>query len=451
MKTGKRWMITGYIVAGILAAAGELVWLGDPIRIGAYYWIDAIELLYGVLAVVPLLWLAGAILNWKREKSLGVISRATKLILILVSGLTIVAIFWPSRNLTATGSLLAAGWLLTMIDLTWTEYRSGLRWLRACLIRVAVMSAAAWLLFWPTAYEVTVPGFTLDMNRYAHVEGGTAKGSITGVLVIGRPAFPIDWLYDRLLPHIDRNKRDVSQSIGEQLTAAHSQRASANEIAAAVALHKLGLGQGVTSDGVRVLLVSSESAAEGMLQAGDLLTKLNGKAVTTVAELAEAMKHVVPAHNVTVTLVRSGRVLTLDVPTQASEDDPARAVFGIQVEDHAAADVTKDVDFRSYLVYQGGPSHGAVLALTLMDQLTEGGVTYGNRVAATGTIDGDGAVGLIGGIEQKAYVVARAGADVFFVPWEQADEARAGSSTLNIVPVRTLDDMLTWLREHPKP
>lgn len=450
METGKRWTLAGYIVAGVMAAAGELIWFGDPIRIGTWYWIDAIELIYGLLAVVPLLWMAGAIRGLIGQGRASAVHRAMKMAIIAVSVISVIAILWPTRNLVAVGTLLAAGWLLTLIDLAWTDYRSGLRWVRACLIRIGFMLIAAWLLFWPTAYEVTMPGFTLDMNRYAHVEGGTSKGSITGVLVIGRPAFPIDWLYERIFPHITMNKRDVSQSIGEQLTAAHSQRAGANEIASAVALHKLGMGRGVTSDGVRVLLVTSGSPAEGKLRPGDLVTQIDGRAVTSVAELAEAMKSVTPGQSVTVKLARNGRELSEVVPTQASEEEPERAVFGIQVEDHAQADVTKQVDFRSYLVYQGGPSHGAALALTLMDQLTESGVTYGNRVAATGTIDGDGAVGLIGGIEQKAYVVERAGADVFFVPLEQEAEARSGSAALNIVPVRTLDDMLKWLREHPK-
>ena len=108
------------------------------------------------------------------------------------------------------------------------------------------------------------------------------------------------------------------------------------------------------------------------------------------------------------------------------------------------------MDYRSYLVYQGGPSHGAMLALTVMDQLTVGGVTYGNVTAGTGTLDAQGRVGPIGGIEQKAYTVSRAGADVFFVPAGQEKDARKGSASLRIVPVGTLDDMLAWLKAHPK-
>ena len=63
----------------------------------------------------------------------------------------------------------------------------------------------------------------------------------------------------------------------------------------------------------------------------------------------------------------------------------------------------------------------------------------------TGTIDGEGRVGEIGGLEQKAAVAAAAGAEVFLVPAAEADEARASSRGLEVVPVATLDDALAAL------
>ncbi|MBW7455556.1 hypothetical protein K0U00_16145, partial [Paenibacillus sepulcri] len=91
-----------------------------------------------------------------------------------------------------------------------------------------------------------------------------------------------------------------------------------------------------------------------------------------------------------------------------------------------------------------------ILALTLINQLTPGGVTYGNRVAGTGTLDAAGAVGPIGGIEQKAYAVDQTDADVFFVPAGQEQDARKGAPDLNIVPVHSLDEILNWLKSHPR-
>jgi hypothetical protein len=106
------------------------------------------------------------------------------------------------------------------------------------------------------------------------------------------------------------------------------------------------------------------------------------------------------------------------------------------------------VTFQPYVVHEGGPSHGAMLTLALIDKLTPGGVTHGHVVAGTGTISMDGTIGRIGGITQKAYTVSRKNVDVFFVPASQYEEARKGSAELNIVPVNHIRDILDWLKNN---
>ncbi len=49
----------------------------------------------------------------------------------------------------------------------------------------------------------------------------------------------------------------------------------------------------------------------------------------------------------------------------------------------------------------GGPSAGLMFSLGIYDTLTEGSMTGGEAIAGTGTIGPDGAVGPIGGIDQK--------------------------------------------------
>lgn len=72
----------------------------------------------------------------------------------------------------------------------------------------------------------------------------------------------------------------------------------------------------------------------------------------------------------------------------------------------------------------GGPSAGLVLALTIIDKLTEGDLTRGKQIAATGTIDAAGRVGLIGGVVQKVYTTSKQGAHLFIVPKGNEKEAR---------------------------
>ena len=56
-----------------------------------------------------------------------------------------------------------------------------------------------------------------------------------------------------------------------------------------------------------------------------------------------------------------------------------------------------------------GPSGGLAFTLTIIDDLTPGNLTGGKKIAVTGTIDGDGTVGEVGGVPQKAVAARRRG------------------------------------------
>ncbi len=71
----------------------------------------------------------------------------------------------------------------------------------------------------------------------------------------------------------------------------------------------------------------------------------------------------------------------------------------------------------------GGPSAGLIFSLGVYDTLTPGSLTGGTDIAGTGTIDPDGSVGPIGGIQQKIVAAADAGAKIFLVPAGNCDAA----------------------------
>ena len=61
----------------------------------------------------------------------------------------------------------------------------------------------------------------------------------------------------------------------------------------------------------------------------------------------------------------------------------------------------------------------------IYDTLTPGALTGGAAIAGTGTIDEDGRVGPIGGIQQKIVAAADSGAEIFFVPPRNCESALA--------------------------
>lgn len=448
MARWQRLYYLGMVLVLILAVTGELIWLPDPLRLGTrIYWIDAIDLLIYVLALIPIIWMVGALRHmlsqgniWGRVRSIAVIAAS------LASAIILLTI---PKKIEISVSIFLITWLLVFIDLFFHERKRRKMPVQSVTVLVSTLCLLL-VMFWPTNVLVTYPGLTLNMNRYAQANGGSAHGEISGVLVFERPAFPIDWLYAKLFAKYTFEPNNLGMSLGEYNQEVRTMKEDANAAGSAIAYQKVGKGKGITSHGVRITAILKDSPGAGVLQLSDVIEKVNDDIVTTVQELTARMKMTKPGDQVRVVVLRGGQQVSLSVKTRANPDDPSRAAFGIQVANEVQYDIPEAVRYHNYLLHEGGPSHGAVLALTLIDQLTPCGVTYGNRVAGTGTMEPDGSIGPVGGLEQKAYSVSRTDADVFFVPSQNESEARRGAPGLLIVPVNTIDDMLNWLRNNPK-
>jgi PDZ domain-containing protein len=99
------------------------------------------------------------------------------------------------------------------------------------------------------------------------------------------------------------------------------------------------------------------------------------------------------------------------------------------------------IDVEIQLNDVGGPSAGMMFALGIVDMLTPGAMTGGERVAGTGSIDSDGTVGPIGGIRQKLWGALDADADWFLAPESNCDEVVGNvPDGLEVFAVGTLDE-----------
>ena len=89
----------------------------------------------------------------------------------------------------------------------------------------------------------------------------------------------------------------------------------------------------------------------------------------------------------------------------------------------------------------GGPSAGMMYTLGLIDKLTPANESGGKTIAGTGTIDKDGKVGRIGGIELKMLGSKRDGATWFLAPASNcSDVAGRVPDGLRDVKVATLNE-----------
>jgi PDZ domain-containing protein len=94
----------------------------------------------------------------------------------------------------------------------------------------------------------------------------------------------------------------------------------------------------------------------------------------------------------------------------------------------------------------GGPSAGLLIALTVYDLADEGDLTDGRVIAGTGTIDAQGNVGPVDGVEQKIETALDAGAQIFLVPAQEVEQARAAAEgRLRVIEVATLQGAIAAL------
>lgn len=99
-----------------------------------------------------------------------------------------------------------------------------------------------------------------------------------------------------------------------------------------------------------------------------------------------------------------------------------------------------------------GPSGGLMIALAVYNKLVEEDITGGYKIAGTGTLNANGEVGPIGGIEFKLKGAAKSKAKVFFAPsgenYEDAIKLKEEKKyDIDVVEVKTFQDALDYLEE----
>jgi PDZ domain-containing protein len=223
---------------------------------------------------------------------------------------------------------------------------------------------------------------------------------------------------------------------------------SSKRLAALVALRALGRKVVVSGGGVRVDQVDPASPARAAgLAAGMVVTRVDDKPVGSLTALRTALAGRKPGDTVTLEVLDGSKRRTIETRLTKSASAPGRALLGIAGQD-VAPNVKLPIPVKIDTGNLGGPSAGLAFALEIYDSLTGRKLSRGRKIAVTGTIDQNGKVGLVGGIQGKTLGAKQAGFNLMLVPMAEVGTARKHSgSKLRVIGVRTFADALRELRK----
>ncbi len=181
--------------------------------------------------------------------------------------------------------------------------------------------------------------------------------------------------------------------------------------------------------------------AAGVLRVGDVISAVDGKAVTGETNLTALIGAHPAGSTLTLTIVRNGKTQTVRVGTKQSGGRP---VMGVEVGGQYKFPFTVKFSVGDI----GGPSAGMMFALGIIDKLTTMNLTGGKFIAGTGEIEASGTVDPIGGIQQKMVGARDAGATVFLAPASNCSDVKGAiPAGLQVIKVSTLSQAVTYLQD----
>ncbi len=321
--------------------------------------------------------------------------------------------------------------------------------------------------FIPMPYYITKPGSTEKLEPLVEIAGHESelKGSLSLVTIAMADANIYTYGLAKLLPYQEIEKESDVRYEDEtdeeynvrQMYMMNESKNNAIQVAYKAADQKVT----VQYDGIYVLSVLENVPAAKYLHAGDLITKIDGHAFNSSAEFIQYVKSKKVGDVVKIDYVHKKKAESAEIEL-TTIDDKGTVGIGITLVDDEK--VTTDPAIKINSEQIGGPSAGLMFSLEIYSRFQEGDLTKGYPIAGTGTIDPEGNVGRIGGINQKVVAADKSGAEIFFAPddeitkdmkkkdaslksnYEEAVETAKDIDTdMKIVPVKTFQDAVDYL------
>lgn len=323
-------------------------------------------------------------------------------------------------------------------------------------------------LYWPMSSYIESPGSADDLGSFVDISKhpDKDKGSFMITSVRIARARPITYVWAKMHPDYYEVVSEASVTGGQsgetyEKVQTFYMKSAINE---AIATAYKAAHQKIDKKylGIYVLNISKNSNFKSKLKVGDTVTKVNNQHFSSAYGFQSYIRKHKKNDKLTISFTHNGH--QRQATGRLVNIGKGVAGIGITLTDNIK--VTTKVPIQVDPGNIGGPSGGLMFSLQIYSQLTGDNITHGQKIAGTGTINPDGSVGEIGGIDKKIIAAKKAGATIFFAPYvkptkellkyepnhltnyQQAKKtAKKYAPNMKIVPVKSFDQALAYLQK----
>ncbi|MET3575855.1 SepM family pheromone-processing serine protease [Bhargavaea ullalensis] len=337
----------------------------------------------------------------------------------------------------------------------------------AAIAAVLLVAVAALM---PLDMYISKPGGAYDLTPLVEVQGGDEddQGTMSLMTIALSKATPLTYVFSNFMDSRKIMKAGQVRQDGEtedEYDIRQEKLMDDSQFNAIyVAYQKAMKPVEVNFEGVLVMRVLDGAAASGVLKPGDIITELDNSRLHSAEEFSDALAGLPDGQEAKLGIRRGGKQLEERVRLAPIPGGDGRLGLGISFAEERSIETEPPVKIHTEDI--GGPSAGLMFTLEIMDRLLDEDLTKGYKVGGTGEMNEDGTVGRIGGIDFKIMAADRDGIEIFFAPddeitdamrkfnpdirtnYEEASEtAKKIGTDMKVVPVKTVDDALEYLRE----
>ena len=296
-------------------------------------------------------------------------------------------------------------------------------------------------------YYIDAPGGITDMNEKIEIDGYDSKGSFNLAYVKEyRATIPTllislinkDWKIlkqDEVLldtedyeSYVLRDKILMDESISNAIYVAYT---------------KANKQVNIKTEKLLVTYISETSNTD--LVVNDEIVSINNKKIESKEEISDIVNNSNIGDKLEIKVINKGREYNKYAYIIDDKNSKKIGIMLSNIKEYEAVPKIKvNVDKN-----ESGSSGGLITALSIYNSLVKEDITNGLTIVGTGTIDLDGNIGSIGGVEYKLKSAVKEKADLFIVPndenYKEALKVKKENNyDIEIIGVSTFDEVIDY-------